>query len=286
MTDHNTPPPSSKVWFISGCTTGLGLALARRVLAHGGRVVATGRDIARRSTGLEAHGERVLLQDLDVTQPAQIQDAVAAALRRFGVIDVLVNNAGYGYQSTVEEGEDAAIRDQFEVNCFGLFALTRAVLPGMRARGSGHIISVTSVAGFVGFAGSGYYAATKHAVEGWSDALAAEVGPLGIRVTCVAPGPFRTDWAGRSLQQTISRIDAYAQTAAKRMQAVRDRSGKQAGDPDRAAEAVIAIVEHPNPPRHLLLGKIAIDSVSTRLARTQADIAQWQELTQGADFPE
>ena len=284
MTDPQAP--SSRVWFISGCTTGLGLALARRLLAHGARVVATGRHIAQRGTGLEAHGEQVLLHELDVTQPAQIRAAVAAAQERFGAIDVLVNNAGYGYQSTIEEGEDAAIRDQFEVNCFGLFALTRAVLPGMRARRRGHVISITSVAGLVGFPGSGYYAATKHAVEGWSDALAAEVGPLGIRVSCVAPGPFRTDWAGRSLQQNPSRITDYAETATKRMQAVRERSGRQAGDPDKAAAAIVALVEHPDPPRHLLLGKRALVDVSARLARTQADIAQWQAVTQGADFPE
>jgi NAD(P)-dependent dehydrogenase (short-subunit alcohol dehydrogenase family) len=285
MSAIGTSQASSRVWFISGCTAGLGLALARHVLAQGGRVVATGRDIARRGTGLEQHQEALLL-DLDVAEQAQIDSAVAAALARFGAIDVLVNNAGYGYQSTVEEGDDAAIRAQFEVNCFGLFALTRAVLPGMRTRGRGHVISITSVAGHVGFAGSGYYAATKHAVEGWSDALAAEVEPLGIHVTCVAPGPFRTDWAGRSLQQTVTRIDAYAATAGKRMAAVRARSGKQAGDPDRAAAAIATIVEQPNPPRHLLLGKVALESVSARLARTQADIAQWQELSRGADFPD
>jgi len=285
MSASDTSQASPRVWFISGCTAGLGLALARYVLAQGGRVVATGRDIARRGTGLEQHREALLL-DLDVAEQAQIDSAVAAALARFGAIDVLVNNAGYGYQSTVEEGDDAAIRAQFDVNCFGLFALTRAVLPGMRARGRGHVISITSVAGHVGFAGSGYYAATKHAVEGWSDALAAEVEPLGIHVTCVAPGPFRTDWAGRSLQQTVTRIDAYAATAGKRMAAVRARSGKQAGDPDRAAAAIATIVEQPNPPRHLLLGKVALESVSARLARTQADIAQWQELSRGADFPD
>jgi NAD(P)-dependent dehydrogenase (short-subunit alcohol dehydrogenase family) len=278
--------PSSNVWFISGCTAGLGLALARRVLEHGDRVVATGREIEKRRTGLESYGERVLLLDLDVRDTAQIQSTVAAALERFGAIDVLVNNAGYGYQSSVEEGEDAAIRAQFDVNCFGLFALTRAVLPGMRARGRGHVINISSVAGFIGYAGSGYYAASKHAVEGWSDALAAEVGPLGIRVTCVEPGPFRTDWAGRSLHQTPSRIAAYAETATKRMEGQRRRSGRQAGDPDRAGDAIIAIVGAANPPRHLLLGKLALDVVPQRLARTQADIDQWQELSRSADFPE
>ena len=282
----NGTSDSSAAWFITGCTTGLGLALARRVLERGARVVATGRSIAQRGTGLESYGERALLLDLDVRDQAQIQSSVAAALARFGAIDVLVNNAGYGYQSSVEEGDDAAIRDQFEVNCFGLFALTRAVLPHMRTRGRGHIVNITSVAGFIGYPGSGYYAASKHAVEGWSDALAAEVAPLGIRVTCVEPGPFRTDWAGRSLQQTQSRIPAYAQTAAKRMEAVRGRSGRQAGDPERAGDAIIAIVASPNPPRHLLLGKVALEVVPERLARTQADIAQWQELGRGADFPD
>jgi len=282
----NGTSDSSAVWFITGCTTGLGLALARRVLERGARVVATGRSIAQRGTGLESYGERALLLDLDVRDQAQIQSSVAAALARFGAIDVLVNNAGYGYQSSVEEGDDAAIRDQFEVNCFGLFALTRAVLPHMRTRGRGHIVNITSVAGLIGYPGSGYYAASKHAVEGWSDALAAEVGPLGIRVTCVEPGPFRTDWAGRSLQQTQSRIPAYAPTAAKRMEAVRGRSGRQAGDPQRAGDAIVAIVASPNPPRHLLLGKVALDVVPERLARTQADIAQWQELSRGADFPD
>jgi NAD(P)-dependent dehydrogenase (short-subunit alcohol dehydrogenase family) len=277
---------SPKVWFISGSTTGLGLALARRVLEHGGRVVATGRDIAQRGTGLDSYGERALLLDLDVTHSGQIRSAVDAALARFGAIDVLVNNAGYGYQSTVEEGDEAAIRAQFDVNCFGLFALTRAVLPGMRARRRGHVISITSMAGFIGYPGSGYYAASKHAVEGWSDALAAEVGPLGIRVTCVAPGPFRTDWAGRSLQQTASRIADYAETATRRMQMVKQRSGRQAGDPEAAAAAIMTIVEHDAPPRHLLLGKAALENVPAHLARKQADIAQWQELSRGADFPE
>jgi len=278
-------PPTSKVWFISGCTTGLGLALARRVFAQGGRVVATGRDIAARRTGLAA-GDRMLMLDLDVTDSAQIRATVAAALTRFGSIEVLVNNAGYGYQSSVEEGDDAAIRAQFDVNVFGLFALTRTVLPTMRAQGRGHILNITSVAGMIGYPGSGYYAASKHAVEGWSDSLAAEVDPLGIRVTCVEPGPFRTDWAGRSLQQTASRIPAYAETATKRMEAQRRRSGRQAGDPDRAGDAMIAIVESENPPRHLLLGKLALDVVPKRLARTHADIAAWRELSLGADFPQ
>ncbi len=183
---------------------------------------------------------------LDVTDDAQIAAAVDAARERFGRVDVLVNNAGYGYQASIEEGEDAEIRAQFDANVFGLFALTRAVLPLMRAQGGGHVINITSVAGLVGFPGSGYYAASKHAVEGWSDALAAEVAPLGLHVTCVEPGPFRTDWAGRSLRQTPVRIDAYQATVGQRMESTRSVSGRQAGDPERAAAAIIPWRRRPN----------------------------------------
>ncbi|MGI4815774.1 MAG: SDR family NAD(P)-dependent oxidoreductase, partial [Janthinobacterium lividum] len=188
---------SSPVWFITGCSTGFGRELARLILARGWRAVVTARDKARVEDLIEGADERALALDLDVTDDRQIDAAVKAAEARFGRIDVLVNNAGYGYQSSVEEGDDAEIRAQFDANVFGLFAMTRAVLPGMRERRHGHVLNVTSVAGFVGFPASGYYSASKHAVEGWSDSLAAEGAPLGIKVTCVAPGPFRTDWSGR-----------------------------------------------------------------------------------------
>ena len=187
-----SPSDNSPVWFITGCSTGFGHELASLVLARGGRAVVTARDKARLAPLIEGAGDRALALDLDVTDAAQIASAVAAAESKFGHIDVLVNNAGYGYQSSVEEGDEAEIRAQFDANVFGLFAMTRAVLPGMRARRKGHVLNVTSVAGFLGFPGSGYYAASKHAVEGFSDALAFEGEPLGIKVTCVAPGPFRT----------------------------------------------------------------------------------------------
>ena len=169
---------------------------------------------------------------------------------------------------------------------FGLFALTRAVLPQMRAQGYGHIVNFTSVAGLVGFPGSGYYAASKHAVEGWSDALLAEVGPLGIGVTCVEPGPFRTDWAGRSLQQTPSRIDAYADTAGARMTGTKGYSGTQAGDPVRAGEAIIAAVEGAQAPRHLVLGKFGYDAVTAKLQERLAEIESLRDVALGADFPD
>ena len=271
------------VWFVTGCSTGFGRELAKLVTARGWPVVATARkvdDIA------DLAGDHVLTAALDVTDDAQIAAAVAAAKERFGRIDVLVNNAGYGYQSSVEEGEEDAIRAQFDANVFGLFALTRAVLPLMRAQGSGRIINITSIAGLIGFPSSGYYAASKHAVEGWSDALYAEGKPIGIHVTCVEPGPFRTDWAGRSLHQTPNRIEAYADTAGKRMKGTSDVSGKQAGDPVRAGEAMIALTQEQDPPRHLVLGKWGYDMVTAKLKERLAEIERHRDRSIAADFPD
>lgn len=276
---------ASPIWFITGCSTGFGRELALAVLARGWRCVATARNKASLDDLAPEAGDRVLRVALDVTDQAQIDAAVAAAHAQFGAIDVLVNNAGYGYQSTIEEGDEREIRAQFDANVFGLFAVTRAVLPGMRARRKGHVISITSVAGLVGFPGSGYYAASKHAVEGFADALQAEVGPLGIKVTCVEPGPFRTDWAGRSLVQTRSHIADYAQTAAARMQRTAEGSGKQAGDPARAAQAMIRVTEVEKPPRHLVLGAFGVGAVSEHLRAVLGDIEAWRDVSVGADFP-
>jgi len=278
--------PASPVWFITGCSTGFGRDLARLVLERGWRCVVTARGKERVADLVETAPDRALALDLDVADMAQIDAAVAAASERFGRIDVLVNNAGYGYQSTAEEGEEAAIRAQFDTNVFGLFAMTRAVLPLMRAQGSGHVVNFTSVAGLVGFPGSGYYAASKHAVEGWSDSLQAEVQPLGIHVTCVEPGPFRTDWAGRSLHQTQTRIDAYADTAGKRLEGTKAYSGTQAGDPVRAGEAIIAAAEEARPPRHLVLGRFGYDAVTAKLQERLDEIKAHRDQALGADFPE
>ncbi|GAA3717439.1 oxidoreductase [Sphingomonas cynarae] len=277
--------PADPVWFITGCSTGFGRALAERVLARGWRVVATARDAARVADLADGADDRVLALALDVTDPAQVAAAVTAAEARFRRIDVLVNNAGYGYQASIEEGEDDEIRAQFEANVFGLFALTRAVLPGMRTRGSGHVINITSVAGLVGFPGSGYYAASKHAVEGFTDALAAEGAPIGIRATCVEPGPFRTDWAGRSLRQTPVRIDAYADTAGARLDSTRGYSGTQPGDPVRAAAAMIALAEEETPPRHMVLGAFGMDAVTDRLRARLAEIESRRAASVATDFP-
>ncbi|MEX3978109.1 oxidoreductase [Paraburkholderia sp. EG287A] len=278
-------PNASPVWFVTGCSTGFGRELARAVLARGWRCVATARNKASLDDLAPEAGDCLLPVSLDVTDAAQIDAAVTAAQKQFGAIDVLVNNAGYGYQSSIEEGEEREIRAQFDANAFGLFALTRAVLPGMRARRKGHVVNITSVAGLAGFPGSGYYAASKHAVEGFSDSLLAEVAPLGIKVTCVEPGPFRTDWAGRSLVQTANRIDDYAETAGARMQRTAQGSGHQPGDPVRAAQAMIRITETDKPPRHLVLGAFGVDAVANRLRAALADIEAWRELSLGTDYP-
>ncbi len=273
---------SPPVWFITGCSTGFGREVARLVAARGWNLVATARST---DSLADLAGPHVLALPLDVTRQDQIDAAVRTAVERFGRIDVLVNNAGYGYLTTVEEGEDEKVRAMFDANVFGLFALTRAVLPVMRGQKSGHIMSITSVGGHVGNPGSAYYAATKHAVEGWSKGLAAEVAPLGIKVTAVAPGPFRTDWAGRSMIQTPSRIAAYAETVGARMKAVTGYSGKQPGDPVRAGEAMIALSQMDRPPLHIVLGKQGIDLVTTRVGATLKEIEAHRDLGEATDYP-
>ena len=191
------------------------------------------------------NAETAVALRLDVTKQAEIEAAVAETRRAFGRIDVLVNNAGYGYLAAVEEGDDADIRAMFETNFFGLAALTRAVLPVMRAQKSGAIVNISSMGGFIGFPGSGYYAATKFAVEGLSESLAKEVAPFGIKVLIVEPGPFRTDWAGRSMKVPKRPVAAYEETAIARRRQIQGYSGNQPGDPVRAAEAIIATIEQP-----------------------------------------
>ena len=275
---------ATPVWFITGCSTGFGRDLARLVLERGWRAVVTARDAARVRDLAEGSGSRALALALDVTSEEGIASAVAAATDAFGRVDVLVNNAGYGYQASVEEGVEGEIRAQFDANVFGLFAMTRAVLPGMRERRSGRILNITSVAGRIGFAGSGYYAASKHAVEGWSDALAKEVEPLGIRVTCVEPGPFRTDWAGRSLKQTETRVADYAETVGARLKGTSQGSGTQAGDPVRAGRLMIELAESESPPRQIVLGAWAVDALDKRLAAQRAEFEAWRGRGAATDY--
>ncbi len=278
------PASSLPVWFITGCSTGFGRVLAAHVLAQGNCAVVTARDPDTLRDIIHDAGDRALALPLDVTDAGQIKAAVSEAIARFGRIDVLVNNAGYGYQASVEEGEEDEIRAQFEANTFGLFALTRAVLPGMRSQRQGHIMNITSVAGLIGADGSGYYAASKHAVEGWSDALASEVAPLGLKVTCIEPGPFRTDWAGRSLHQTITAIDDYQKTVGVRMQATAAHSGRQPGDPARAAAIMYDIALSADAPRHLPLGSSGYDRIVKKLQERLTQIQAWEDTIRSADF--
>jgi len=280
--DTNT----SRVWFITGSSTGFGRVLAEILLKRGERVAVTARNPDQIEDLVVGYKDTGLALALDVNQPKQITAAVAGAEKFFGRIDVLVNNAGYGYLASVEEGEDAEVRAMFETNLFGLLAVTKAVLPGMRARRTGHIVNISSIGGLVANPSTGYYSATKFALEALSESLAKEVEPLGIRVTAIEPGPFRTDWAGRSLKVAKASIPDYADTAGARSRQIAERSGKQPGDPVRASEAIIAIVEADQPPRNLFLGKIAVDMAREKLAYLSKSIDQWQALSLGTDFPD
>ncbi|WP_233838664.1 oxidoreductase [Paraburkholderia sp. ZP32-5] len=276
---------STPVWLITGCSTGFGRELASAVLKRGWRAVVTAREPARVAALADAFPQQAIATRLDVTRPDEVAAAVARAETAFGRVDVLVNNAGYGYLAAVEEGEDDEVRAMFEANFFGAVNMIKAVLPSMRARRSGHIVNVTSVGGFIGNPASGYYAATKFALEGLSESLARETAELGIKVTAVEPGPFRTDWAGRSLKQTGRPIDDYASIAGKRRVQVVERSGRQPGDPVRAAEAIIAAVQSATPPAHLVLGRSGLEMVRGKLARVAADLNTWEETTLWADDP-
>jgi NAD(P)-dependent dehydrogenase (short-subunit alcohol dehydrogenase family) len=279
-------PQDPPVWLITGCSTGFGRELARAVLERGHRVVVTARNaeaVRDLAAGREA---QALVQALDVTDPVQVDAVVRAAEERFGRIDVLVNNAGIGYFGAVEESEDAEVRRMFEVNVFALARMTQAVLPGMRARRRGHVVNISSIGGIRAFPAVGFYNATKFAVVGLSESLSLEVAPLGIKVTIVEPSGFRTDWAGRSANEAPNEIADYAETAGANRRSIRNASGKQPGDPVRAAAAIIAAVESPEPPLHLLLGKAALKGARWKLDLLKSNFDAWEETTVGADFPE
>jgi NAD(P)-dependent dehydrogenase (short-subunit alcohol dehydrogenase family) len=274
----------STTWLITGCSTGLGRALAEAVIAGGHNAVVTARDVAKVTDLAVANTDRVLALPLDVTDAAQVIDAVSQAEEKFGGIDVLVNNAGYGYRAAVEEGDDSDIRELFETQFFGAVAMIKAVLRGMRARRSGAIINISTIGVQIMPAGSGYYAASKAALEGMSGALYGELKPLGISVTVVEPGAFRTDFAGRSLTQSSTVIDDYAETAGKRRKEHDTAHGTQPGDPAKAAKAIIAAAESAEPPAFLLLGNDAL-STYRRLAAARLDTIQtWEHLTTSTDI--
>jgi NAD(P)-dependent dehydrogenase (short-subunit alcohol dehydrogenase family) len=274
------------VWLITGCSTGFGRELAKLVLERGWRAVVTARDPSKLADLAEGHKDRALVLQLDVTDRKQIADVVAKSQKHFGRIDALVNNAGYGYLAAIEEGEDDAVRAMFETNVFGLVDMTKAVLPIMREQKSGLIVNISSIGGITSFAATGYYHGSKYAVEGISESLAIEVKPLGIDVLVVEPGPFRTNWAGPSIKQSATRIDDYAATAGERRKQTEARSGNQAGDPVRAAQAIIDAALSDTPPLRLLLGKAALELARKKVASLTHDFDTWEKTTIGADFPE
>jgi len=275
-----TEPP---VWVITGCSSGFGLELAKQAIEHGFRTVVTARDPSKLA-GYAAL-DNVLILKLDVTQPDDAAAAIEAAEARFGRIDVLVNNAGIGYFAAVEESEEDEVRKMFDVNVFGTGRMIWAVLPGMRKRKAGCIVNLSSLAGLRGFSAMGHYNATKFAVEGLSAALRQEVEPLGIHVMVVEPSGFRTDWAGRSANESKHQIDDYMATAGTVRAAVRASSGHQPGDPVRAAKAIVAAVVSGKPPHHLLLGNDAFDGAMARLEHLRQDFAAGEAVARAADFP-
>lgn len=277
---------NKKIWFITGCSTGFGRELAKQLLEGGYKVVVTARNVDKVQDLVEINKENALALALDVTNEAQVREATAKAEEHFGAIDVLVNNAGFGYFGAIEESDEQEVRLMFEANFWGLAAMTRAVLSGMRRHRSGFIVNVSSIGGFVAFPSVGYYNATKFAVNGFSEALQKEVAPLGIKVIIVQPSGFRTDWAGRSANDATEKIADYAETAGANQGTIRGYSGKQPGDPVRAAKAIIDAVEAENPPQWLLLGKAALKGARLKLDALKSDFDTWAETSEGADFPE
>jgi NAD(P)-dependent dehydrogenase (short-subunit alcohol dehydrogenase family) len=272
-------------WLITGCSTGLGRHLAQAVLARGYNAIVTARDAGKVQDLVDAYPDNALALALDVTEDTQVTHAVRQAEERFSGVDVLVNNAGYGYRAAVEEGEEAEVAKLFATNFFGPVAMIKAVLPGMRARRDGAIVNISSIGARISPPGSGYYSATKAALEAMSASLRKELDPLGITVTVVEPGGFRTDFAGRSLQQSRDAIADYADTAGRRRKEHDTAHGTQPGDPARAAQAIITAVEAPDSPFLLLLGNDALAGFRAVIDAHDKELEVWEELSLSTGFP-
>ena len=273
-----------RVWFITGTSQGFGRELVRAALQRGDSVAATSRQPQAVAAAFPAEKERLLTASMDLRDPTQISSVVEQAVARFGRIDILVNNAGYGVTGAVEEATEKEIANVYDTNVFGLLRVTRAVLPHMRKQRSGHIVNLSSIGGLTGMPGWGIYNSTKFAVEGLSEALAAELAPLGIGVTIVEPGPFRTDFLGGSLVKTANVLPDYAMTAGKTRAGADERNRKQQGDPAAAADAIVQAVTSPEPPLHLILGKFAYDRMDQKLNDFRREMEHWRDLTLGTDF--
>jgi NAD(P)-dependent dehydrogenase (short-subunit alcohol dehydrogenase family) len=276
----------SRVWFVTGTSTGFGYLLTEEALKRGERVIATARDVSKLSRLTLQYPDRIQTLTLDVTNPQEIVSVAERGIAAFGHVDVLVNNAGYGVNGAIEEVSEDEFERMFQTNIYGLIRVTRAFLPHLRRRRSGHIFNLSSIGGLIGSAGWGFYNTTKFAVEGFSEALAEEMKPLGVRVTVVEPGPFRTDFLGRSGKLAKRELIEYAPTAGKAREYLKTQSGRQPGDPQKAVEAIIAAANSPKPPLHLILGRIALTRFRHKLSDWQQEIAEWESLTTGADFRE
>lgn len=269
---------NSRVWLITGSSSGFGRAIAQAVLDRGEKVVVTARNPQQVEDIQTKHPDRALAVQLDVTKPEQIKAAVEQAIAKFGRIDVLVNNAGYGAMGALEELSDEATRHQFETNVFGALNMMRAVLPSMRQHRSGYILNLSSVGGFVSFPGAGIYCATKFALEALSESLAKEVESLGIKIIIVEPGAFRTDFNGRSLVLADTQIADYESVISGFRQWLQDMDGKQPGDPVKAAEAMVQAVNSDNPPLRLALGADAVSAIETKLESVKTELDAWKDV--------
>ncbi|GGG53071.1 oxidoreductase [Paenibacillus radicis (ex Gao et al. 2016)] len=273
---------NNKVWIITGCSTGFGRELAKATIEAGYNVVVTARKLNAIADLVSGNRDNVLAMELDVTKPDQIEKTVKGAIAKFGRIDVLVNNAGVGYFSSIEEADEEETRRMFEINFWGLMHMTNAVLPYMRSQLSGHIINISSIGGLASFPGVGYYNGTKYAVEGISESLAKEVASFHIHVTLIEPSNFRTDWSGRSAAKTHSAIKEYEELIAPFVNG--ESHGKEAGDPKKAAEAIVNIAELDEPPLRLLLGAEAYHTVVNKYSESLEHFEKWKDVAVNADF--
>lgn len=274
----------SRVWLITGCSTGFGRVLAEQVLEKGEKLVATARNPQQLEPLIANHPARALAVQLDVTNPEQVKAAIEQAIAKFRRIDVLVNNAGYGLIGALEEVSDEQIRRNFETNLFGAIYMMRAVLPIMRQQSSGHLVNMSAIAGFTNELGFSIYGGAKFALEGVSEAVRGEVAPFGIKVTLVEPGPFRTDFIGRSLDRATNAMPEYQSTVGKFMEFLNTIEGKQPGDPVKAANAIIQIVEAENPPLRLVLGKYAYSKFREKIESLTQELNAWEAIAINTDF--
>jgi NAD(P)-dependent dehydrogenase (short-subunit alcohol dehydrogenase family) len=272
-------------WLITGCSTGIGREIARAALEAGHSVAVTARNVDAVADFVDQFGDRALALPLDVTDRDQITAAVGSVEKTFGGIDALVNNAGYGYMAAVEEGEDAEVRKLFDTNYFGVVDTLKAVLPAMRARRSGHVINISSMTGLVANPPNAYYSSTKFALEALTEALAKEVGPLGIKVTAIEPGAFRTDWAARSMQESSTPIGDYDDHVGARKTLIKQFADHLPGDPRKVAEAVLMVAGLDEPPLRLLLGRDVLAAVREKIADLTASIDHWESVTKNVNFP-